>query len=257
MPLSRVFASTGWRIGSWGRGLTHETTRSAHKVGFITKEKLPLEMDREPGKLVAPCSLRKGVFYLVIFLGKGSQVSGVEWSFDISLREHIQSPVKASCLLALWHFWGIPRGLWLVKSHVPLQDVGFIGDGGTGSFLSSDPPDPTPPCPVFYWLKWGLSVYPEWPQTAFLLISTFQVPRIIESQCSLLLEPNLQFILLWLFWRWCLVNYLPGLVSIWDPNSHEPLAPSWWLVSIGVKAHRHFWVFLYLECSDTRTKLCL
>jgi hypothetical protein len=35
--------------------LTHEITRSAHKVGFIRKEKLPLKTDREPGKLVAPC----------------------------------------------------------------------------------------------------------------------------------------------------------------------------------------------------------
>jgi hypothetical protein len=38
-----------------------------------------------------------------------------------------------------------------VKPHVPLWDVGFtvlhpltVGDESTGSFLSSDPPDPTP-----------------------------------------------------------------------------------------------------------------
>jgi hypothetical protein len=38
--------------------------------------------------------------------------SGVkmEWSFNMSLQEHIHSPVKASCLLALWHFEASPGG---------------------------------------------------------------------------------------------------------------------------------------------------
>jgi hypothetical protein len=39
------------------------------------KEKLPLEMDREPRKSVAPCCLQRGVFYLVLFVGEGK--SGV------------------------------------------------------------------------------------------------------------------------------------------------------------------------------------
>jgi hypothetical protein len=30
---------------------------------------------------------------------------------------------------------------------------------------------------------------------------------------ALLLEPHLKFILLWLFWRWSLLNYLLGLAS--------------------------------------------
>jgi hypothetical protein len=34
---------------------------------------------------------------------------------------------------------------------------------------------------------------------------------------DLLLEPHLQSILLWLFWRWVLKNYLPRLASNQDP----------------------------------------
>jgi hypothetical protein len=34
---------------------------------------------------------------------------------------------------------------------------------------------------------------------------------------TLQLEPHLQPILLWLFWRWDFVNYLPGLASNHDP----------------------------------------
>jgi hypothetical protein len=56
-------------------------------------------------------------------LERRSQESGVEWSLNMSLQEHIHSPVKASCSLTLWHFWGIPGGPWLVKPHVPLQEV--------------------------------------------------------------------------------------------------------------------------------------
>jgi hypothetical protein len=38
---------------------------------------------------------------------------------------------------------------------------------------------------------------------------------------------NLNY-LLWLFWRWSLMNYLPGLVSNWDPTDYrrEPLVYS-------------------------------
>jgi hypothetical protein len=34
---------------------------------------------------------------------------------------------------------------------------------------------------------------------------------------TLQLEPHLQSILLWLFWRWCLANCLPSLASNFDP----------------------------------------
>jgi hypothetical protein len=37
-------------------------------------------------------------------LERRSQESGVEWSLNMSLQEHIHSPVKASCSLTLWHF---------------------------------------------------------------------------------------------------------------------------------------------------------
>jgi hypothetical protein len=35
---------------------------------------------------------------------------------------------------------------------------------------------------------------------------------------TLLLEPHLQSILLWLFWRWGLTNYLPGLALNHNPS---------------------------------------
>jgi hypothetical protein len=34
---------------------------------------------------------------------------------------------------------------------------------------------------------------------------------------ALLLKPYLRFILLWLFWRWGVANYLPGLALNSDP----------------------------------------
>jgi hypothetical protein len=45
---------------------------------------------------------------LVLFVGEGSRESGMEWSFDTSLQEHVYSPVKAPCLSALWHFEASP-----------------------------------------------------------------------------------------------------------------------------------------------------
>jgi hypothetical protein len=49
-----------------------------------------------------------------------------------------------------------------------------------------------------------------------------------ELRVSLLqsrLESHLQSILLWLFWRWCLPNYLPRLASNHDhPNLSLPVA---------------------------------
>jgi hypothetical protein len=41
---------------------------------------------------------------------------------------------------------------------------------------------------------------------------------------ALLLEPHLQSILLWLFWRWDLANYLPGLA--WKHASPDLSLPS-------------------------------
>jgi hypothetical protein len=43
-------------------------------------------------------------------VGEESQESGVEWSFNVSLQEHVHSPAKASSLLALWHFEASPGG---------------------------------------------------------------------------------------------------------------------------------------------------
>jgi hypothetical protein len=46
----------------------------------------------EPRKLVASCHLQRwgGVSYLLIFVGEGSQESGMEWSFEIFARTYIQ-----------------------------------------------------------------------------------------------------------------------------------------------------------------------
>jgi hypothetical protein len=49
-----------------------------------------------------------------------------------------------------------------------------------------------PPAFVLFWWDWGLN---SW----------------LHACKALLLEPHLESILLWLFWRWSLVNYLPGL----------------------------------------------
>jgi hypothetical protein len=58
------------------------------------KEKLPLEMVRESGKSVAPCCLHRGFLKFGPCVGEGNQESRVEWSFDISLQEHIHHPAK-------------------------------------------------------------------------------------------------------------------------------------------------------------------
>jgi hypothetical protein len=50
---------------------------------------------------------------------------------------------------------------------------------------------------------------------------------------ALLLEPNCQSILFWLFWKWSPVNYLPGLalnlnppnLSLPSSHRHEPWVP--------------------------------
>jgi hypothetical protein len=70
----------------------------------------------------------------------------VEWSLNIALQEHIHSPVKASsyrpCVI-LRH----PQGAITCETACPLTGCrahsALVGDGATGSFLSSDPPDPT------------------------------------------------------------------------------------------------------------------
>jgi hypothetical protein len=46
------------------------------------------------------------------------------------------------------------------------------------------------------------------------------------NACALLLEPRLQSILLWLFWRWGLSNYLLRLATNYDPTDLR-LTSSW------------------------------
>jgi hypothetical protein len=53
---------------------------------------------------------------------------------------------------------------------------------------------------LFIWWDWGLN-------------SGFHACK----AGSPVLKPHLQSILLWLFWRWALENYFPGLASNWDP----------------------------------------
>jgi hypothetical protein len=143
----------------WGSRLTHETTRSAHKVEFIREKGKASE--RRTG---SPCCLHREVFHLVLFVGEGSQESGMELSFNISLQEHTHSPVKASWLSALWHFEASPRGPWLVKPPVPLQDVGLMvySRGGWGHWLIF----------VFWSPRPNISI--DW--FSFSLLSCFSTP---------------------------------------------------------------------------------
>jgi hypothetical protein len=56
------------------------------------------------------------------------------------------------------------------------------------------------------------------------------VPRLQSRRVALLLEPHLQFILLWLFWRWDLLSYLPRLAS--NCNPPDLSLPSNWCESL-------------------------
>jgi hypothetical protein len=69
----------------------------------------------------------------------------VEWPFNTSLGEHIHSSVKASWLSNLWHFEASP-GAMTCEAACPFTGCrahsALMRDGGTFSFLSSDPPRP-------------------------------------------------------------------------------------------------------------------
>jgi hypothetical protein len=145
-PVLRVLASTGQRIGSWGSRLTHETTRSAHKVGFIREEgKAALEMDGEPGKSVAsPCCLHRGLFYLVLLLGRTARSQ--KWS---GLLTHLCRNIYTVLWQpAAYRPCGILRHPRCMTCEAACPFTGcrahsaLMGDGGIGSFLSSDPPRP-------------------------------------------------------------------------------------------------------------------
>jgi hypothetical protein len=68
------------------------------------------------------------------------QESGVEWSLNISLQEHIHSSVKASCLSALLRH---PQGAMTYETVHPFTGCGahnaLTWDGGTGSFCLLNP----------------------------------------------------------------------------------------------------------------------
>jgi hypothetical protein len=51
----------------------------------------------------------------------------------------------------------------------------------------------------------------------FFLVGHLNIGLHAYKAGTLLLEPHFQSILLWLFWRWGLVNYLPRLASNLDP----------------------------------------
>jgi hypothetical protein len=143
-PVSKVLASTGQRIGLWGSRLTRETTRSAHKVGFIReKGKAAPRNGQGAQKIGSSLLFTLGFLKFGHFCWGGE--SGVEWSVNISLQGHMHSPAKAFWLSASWQFCGISKGLWLLKVHVPLQDLGLSWGMGHWLILSSDPPDPISP----------------------------------------------------------------------------------------------------------------
>jgi hypothetical protein len=60
-----------------------------------------------------------------------------------------------------------------------------------------------------FWSNWGLN--------SALCLQSYKANN--HKAGTLLLEPHLQSILLWLFWRWGLKNYLAGLASnVQTPN---------------------------------------
>jgi hypothetical protein len=67
--------------------------------------------------------------------------------------------------------------------------------------------------------------------------SDMQFKSYTLQSSTLLFEQNLQFILLWLFWRWGLMNYFPGLVSNHNPpyESHNKIVANF---SLGIKDYR-------------------
>jgi hypothetical protein len=134
--VSRVLEPMGQRIGSWGSGLTCETTRSAHKVGFITDKGKAVTRDEQGVRnLVATCCLQFGGGYLVLFVGEGNQKSGMECFFLTYLYKNIYTD--------LWK----PPGCWPCGILRHLQGAmtyettcpfkahsALTGVGGTGSF---------------------------------------------------------------------------------------------------------------------------
>jgi hypothetical protein len=88
--------------------LAHETKRSANKVGFIREKRKAAPRDGQ-GAWKTGSSLLftlKG-FLFGPFCWGGSQESGVEWSFNISLQEHTQS---CESLLFIAIFEAFPGG---------------------------------------------------------------------------------------------------------------------------------------------------
>jgi hypothetical protein len=65
------------------------------------------------------------------------QESGVEWSLNTYVQEHIHSSVKASCLSVLWLFEASP-GAMTCEATCPFIGYGahsaLMGDGGMSSF---------------------------------------------------------------------------------------------------------------------------
>jgi hypothetical protein len=60
------------------------------QVGFIRKKGKAAPRDGQRAQKIGSPLLFTWCGYLVLFVGEGSQESGVEWSFNISLQEHIQ-----------------------------------------------------------------------------------------------------------------------------------------------------------------------
>jgi hypothetical protein len=82
---------------------------------------------------------------LVLLLGRTARSQKWSGLLTISAGTSTQS-CDSLLLIGLVAFWGIP-GAWLVKLHVPLQDVGLTvlswGMGELAHFCLLIPPDPT------------------------------------------------------------------------------------------------------------------
>jgi hypothetical protein len=70
------------------------------------------------------------------------------------------------------------------------------------------------------WLEWRV-LYKDVPYYILYILYLVGLESELRVLCkagALPLKPHLQSIVLWLFWRWGLLNYLPGLAS-----NHSPL----------------------------------
>jgi hypothetical protein len=107
----------------------------AHKVGFIREKGKAAPRDGQGAqKIGSSCCLHRGVFIWPFFLGRRVR-SRVEWSLNISLQEHMHSPVKSSCLSTLWHFEASPGAMTCEAACPFTGHSALMGDRALAHFV--------------------------------------------------------------------------------------------------------------------------